>query len=38
MWCSIVENVKYLEKINKEEGLNFDYVLRFRTDIIAKMG
>ena len=38
MWCSIVENVKYLEKINKEEGLNFDYVLRFRTDIICKDG
>jgi len=38
MWCSIVENVKFLEKINKEEGLNFDYVLRFRTDIICKDG
>ena len=38
MWCSIVENVKYLEKINKEEGINFDYVLRFRTDIICKDG
>tara|TARA_E500000178_G_scaffold94998_1_gene93993 strand:+ start:4416 stop:5195 length:780 start_codon:yes stop_codon:yes gene_type:complete len=38
MWYSIVENVNFLEKIIKEDGLNFDYVLRFRTDIICKDG
>ena len=38
MWYSIVENVNFLEKIIIEDGLNFDYVLRFRTDIICKDG
>tara|TARA_Y100001958_G_C21109585_1_gene456977 strand:- start:200 stop:979 length:780 start_codon:yes stop_codon:yes gene_type:complete len=38
MWYSIVENVNFLEKIIKENDLNFDYVLRFRTDIICKDG
>ncbi len=38
MWCSIVENIKLLEKINKEQNINFDYVIRFRTDIICKDG
>ncbi len=38
MWYSIIENIKFLEKINKRERLNFDYVLRFRTDIICKDG
>ena len=38
MWYSIVENVNFLEKIIKEDGLNFDYVLRLRTDIICKDG
>ena len=38
MWHSIVENINFLEKIIKETGLNFDYVLRFRTDIICKDG
>ncbi len=38
MWYSIVENIKLLEKINEKEKINFDYVLRFRTDIICKKG
>tara|TARA_B100001057_G_scaffold78261_1_gene73379 strand:+ start:788 stop:1567 length:780 start_codon:yes stop_codon:yes gene_type:complete len=38
MWYSIIENIRYLEKINKEKNFNFDYVLRFRTDIICKNG
>ncbi len=38
MWYSIVENIKFLEKINKEKNINFDYVVRFRTDIICKDG
>ena len=38
MWHAILENIKFLELINKQDGLNFDYVLRFRTDIICKEG
>ncbi len=38
MWYSIIENIKHLEKISKDKNLNFDYVLRFRTDIICKGG
>ena len=38
MWYSIVENIKFLEKTAKEDSLYFDYVLRFRTDIICKDG
>ena len=38
MWCAILENINFLELINKQDGLNFDYVLRFRTDIICKDG
>ena len=38
MWYAILENIKFLELINKQDGLNFDYVLRFRTDIICKEG
>ena len=33
-----LENINFLESINKKDGLNFDYVLRFRTDIICKEG
>ena len=36
MWYSIVENIKFFEKINEKEKINFDYILRFRTDIICK--
>lgn len=36
MWHSILENIKFLEKINNEKNENFDFVLRFRTDIICK--
>ena len=36
MWHSILENIKFLEKVNNNE--NFDFVLRFRTDIICKKG
>ena len=38
MWYAILENIRFLEKINKEENENFDFVLRFRTDIICKKG
>ena len=38
MWYAILENINFLESINKKDGLNFDYVLRFRTDIICKEG
>ena len=38
MWHAILENINFLESINKKDGLNFDYVLRFRTDIICKEG
>ena len=36
MWHSILENIKFLEKVNNNE--NFDFVMRFRTDIICKKG
>ncbi len=36
MWHSILENIKFLEKVNNNE--NFDFVLRFRTDIMCKKG
>ena len=38
MWHSILENIKFLEKINDDNNENFDFVLRFRTDIICKKG
>ena len=38
MWHSILENIKFLEKINNENNENFDFILRFRTDIICKKG
>ena len=38
MWYAILENINFLEIINKQDGLNFDYVLRFRSDIICKEG
>ena len=38
MWYAILENINFLELINKQDSLNFDYVLRFRTDIICKEG
>ena len=38
MWHSILENIKFLEKVNNEKKENFDFVLRFRTDIICKKG
>ena len=38
MWYSIIENIKFLEKISDNEKENFDFVLRFRTDIICKKG
>ena len=38
LWYSIVENVKFLEKINIEKNENFDFVIRLRTDIICKKG
>ena len=38
MWHSISENIKYLEKIVKDNDINFDYVCRFRTDIITLKG
>ena len=38
MWHSILENIKFLEKLNNEKKEIFDFVLRFRTDIICKKG
>lgn len=38
MWHAILENINFLEIINKKEDYNFDYVIRFRTDIICKDG
>ena len=38
MWHSILENIRFLEKINDNENKKFDFVIRFRTDIICKKG
>ena len=36
MWHSILENIRFLEKINDKENKKFDFVMRFRTDIMCK--
>jgi len=35
MWFSVLENIKFLKKISNDQNLNFDYVCRFRSDIMC---
>ena len=35
MWHSITENIEFLESVVKKNNLKFDYVCRFRTDIMT---
>jgi hypothetical protein len=35
MWYSVSENIKFLTKISNDQNLNFDYVCRFRSDIMC---
>ena len=36
MWHSIVENIKYLKDLSENNDMQFDYVCRFRSDIISE--
>ena len=36
MWCSIVENIKFLRKVCRDNEIKVDYICRFRSDLFSK--
>ena len=38
MWHSIVENINFLTQVSDQKKIKFDYVIRFRTDIMCTKG
>ena len=35
MWFAVLENIKFLKDVSNNHKLNFDYVCRFRSDIVS---
>ena len=38
MWHSITENINFLIQVSEKKKIKFDYVIRFRTDIMCTQG
>ena len=38
MWHSILENINFLTQVSEQKKIKFDYVIRFRTDIMCTKG